>query len=88
MSQLQDDIESAIQQASARLDDEAKQLLADSVKRASVHVAAGNLSLLKIEANTVSAILWTDANERGKQARQAIINAVTNAVVKGIIVAI
>lgn len=88
MNDLKDAIEAAIAKATSRLSEEDKAKLADSIKRSAVHVEAGNLSLLKTEANTVSLILWTDANERGKQARQEIINTVSGAIVKGLITAL
>ncbi len=88
LEQLKTDLDAVIANVTAELDDDTKQKLAESIERSAVHVSVGNDAALKVEANTVATLLWTDNNERGKKARQELVNAVSRALVKGLIAAL
>lgn len=88
LEELKASLEAAVATAIGRLDEETRTKLAESVERSTAHAAAGNLAALKVEANTVTALLWTEGNERGKQARRELVEAVSQALVKGLIAAL
>lgn len=88
LEELKNALEATVAKATARLDDATKAKLAESIERSAVHASVGNTAALKVEANTVTTLLWTESNERGKQARRELVEAVSQALVKGLIVAL
>lgn len=88
LEELKASLEATVAAAIGRLDEETRTKLAESVERSTAHAASGNLAALKVEANTVATLLWTDGNDRGKQARQELVEAVSQALVKGLIAAL
>ena len=88
LDDLKATLEATVANAIGRLDEQTKHHLAESVKRGTIHAANGDMHLVRTEANTVAMLLWTDGNERGKQARQDLVQAISSALVKGLIVAL
>lgn len=88
LEKLKADIEAAVKSATDRLSDADKAALAESIQRGTQHAANGDLHLVKVEANTAALLLWTEGNERGKRARRDLVDAVSGALVKGLIAAL
>lgn len=82
------DIKAVIATSLGKLDDETRLRLEKAIERGLTHSANVQPDLALAEAVTVETILWTEANERGKQARRDLVAAVSRALVKGALAAL
>lgn len=88
LDELKASIEAAVATAIGGMSESDRLKLEEIIERSAVHTSMANTAALKVEANTLALLLWTESNERGKRARQDIIDAIAAALVRGLIAAL